>query len=175
VTSGAADLYVTTYNTTSDDFLSRLPQRKDDALWSVMDINSQNHAEADKSVLILQKDRSYCLDCYYVIAVITHEGPAVYTVTVRTLEAELGLEQTHLMRLGVTQMVKLVKQPANETGYQRYQFMLDSKEAATVVPTVVSGRVKLMVSFGSPDDAFAVEEGLQARPIQIVGDRLQTE
>ena len=82
VTSGAADLYVTTFNRSEDDFVSNLPSKKDDAIWIVQDINSINQLNDDKTVLILQNDRWYCTDCYYIIGVVTHEGPVNYQISV---------------------------------------------------------------------------------------------
>ena len=171
MSSGAADILVTTYNSTEDSLVDRLPRTQAEATWSALDVNSQNHATADKGVLVLLNDRSYCVDCYYMIAVATHQSPAQYRLTVRTIEAAAIANQTHLMQLSVTQMAQL----SATTGVQRYQFMLDSKEVAAVLPTVLSGRVKMSVSFGSPAEAFAVQEGDKPGPIQISGKRLQTE
>jgi hypothetical protein len=42
VSQGAADIYVTTFNTTSDNFVEKLPKNKDDAVWLIEDINSLN-------------------------------------------------------------------------------------------------------------------------------------
>jgi hypothetical protein len=73
---GACDIYISTFNSTSDDFVQKLPKRKNDAKWLSEDINSINFGE--KQVLIMQNDRNYCVDCYYVIAVVTHESSCTY-------------------------------------------------------------------------------------------------
>jgi hypothetical protein len=52
--------------------------------------------------------------------------------------------------------------------------MLDSKEPAMVVPTVLSGNVRVSVSYGSLSEAFAAQERF-SNPIRLIGERLQTE
>jgi len=52
--------------------------------------------------------------------------------------------------------------------------MLDTKEPATVTPTVLSGNVRVSLSFGSLDEAFAAQERY-SNPIKLIGERLQTE
>ena len=52
--------------------------------------------------------------------------------------------------------------------------MLDSKEPAMVVPTVLSGNVRVSVSFGSLAEAFAAQERF-SNPIKLIGERLYTE
>lgn len=72
VSLGAVDLYVTTFNTSTENFVDILPTKKSDATWITEDINSLNHA--DKTIVILDTDRDYCSDCYYIIGIVTHEG-----------------------------------------------------------------------------------------------------
>ena len=69
---GYADLYVSTYNTSSDNFVNRLPSKKSEAIWIEEDIRTYNQEEG-KDIIILQADQNYCVDCYYVIGIVTHE------------------------------------------------------------------------------------------------------
>jgi hypothetical protein len=170
VSSGSADLYVTTFNSTSEDFVQRLPKREDEALWLSEGITSINSGSDDKDIIVMQNDRNYCTDCYYVIGVVTHEAQASYQLQVRTLLAEKSGDSTHLLRLGQVKIVKL-NALKNMT---RFQFMLDSKEPAVIVPTLITGRVKLFVSFSDQANAFAAEEG-GSNAIRIIGERIQTE
>jgi hypothetical protein len=48
--------------------------------------------------------------------------------------------------------------------------MLDSKETAVLTPTVISGEVKLHLSFGGIQEAFAAEQ--RGKPIQLIGERI---
>jgi phosphosulfolactate phosphohydrolase-like enzyme len=77
-------------------------------------------------------------------------------------------ETFHLLRLGIAKRVSLSRT------IQRFQFMLDTKEPATVVPTVLSGNVRVSLSFGNLDEAFAAQERY-SNPIKLIGERLQTE
>lgn len=49
--------------------------------------------------------------------------------------------------------------------------MIDSKDPVTIVPTIMSGKVKIYVSFKEMEDAFAGEEG-GSIPLKIIGDNL---
>jgi hypothetical protein len=106
VSQGSADIYVATFDT-SDDFVQSLPKRKSDAQWVTEDVNSINSGNEDKQILILQNDREFCVDCYYVIGIVTHEGPCSYTLGLTTLEAEAAKSTTHLLRLGMSKKIRL--------------------------------------------------------------------
>lgn len=56
--------------------------------------------------------------------------------------------------------------------------MLDSKEKATLVPTLLSGLVRVSISFGSLNDSFQVHESPSAakiKPLKIKHENLATE
>ncbi len=53
MTSGVADVFVTTFNATTDDFLQKLPKSKKNAQWLVTDVNSLNQGSEDKAILIM--------------------------------------------------------------------------------------------------------------------------
>lgn len=65
-------------------------------------------------MLILQGDKEYCSDCYYVVAVRTHEGKANYGVLVKAIQAERS-QQVNLLRVGVPQNVRLSSGQENTT------------------------------------------------------------
>jgi hypothetical protein len=111
--------------------VQKLPKRKSDAIWISEDINSMNSGSEDKEVLILQNDRNYCFDCYYLIGVVTHEGPAAYQLSLLASEVERN-ESSRLLRLGMQKTVKLSLLDSKSI---RYQFMLDSKEPVSIIPT----------------------------------------
>ncbi len=46
-----------TFNSTSEDFVQKLPKRKSDAIWLAEDVNSINAGNDEKYVLIMQNDR----------------------------------------------------------------------------------------------------------------------
>lgn len=173
VTEGAADVYVTTYSRQKEEgtLVESLPTRKDDAIWSVEDVNSLNSGVGtDREIVILQNDRSYCSDCYYIIGIVTHEGPCTYNLFLQSINAQLNYT-LNLLKLGTPRNVRISRQPPGSVkrdnvsewramdAIKRYQFMLDSKEPASLIPTVTSGQVKLHLSFGTIEDAFAAEQG----------------
>jgi hypothetical protein len=58
-----------------------------------------------------------------------------------------------------------------------FEFMLDSRDPAMLTPTILSGRVRISVSFDSLNNSFASSEvgsGGQSS-IKIIGDRIKTE
>ncbi len=97
---------MTTFNRTGEDFVQKLPRRKSDAKWLSEDVNSINSGSDNKEILILQTDRDYCSDCYYLIGVVTHEGPATYQLSLLASEAERN-DSSRLLRIGMAKTVKL--------------------------------------------------------------------
>lgn len=69
-------------------------------------INSINSLEA-KEILILQEDRNFCIDCYYLIGVVTGGSKASYSVLVRNIEAQKTY--TNLLRIGEIKTVRFTK------------------------------------------------------------------
>lgn len=84
--------------------MQKLPKRKSDAKWLAEDVNSINAGNDDKYVLIMQNDRNYCVDCYYVIGVVTHEASCTYQLSLKTGEEE---ESANFLRIGMSKPVKL--------------------------------------------------------------------
>ena len=63
-----------------------------------------NSGNEDKQVLVMQKDRQYCVDCYYVIGIVTHEAPCTYQLSLQTGYEE---KSTNFLRLGMSRNVRL--------------------------------------------------------------------
>ena len=56
--------------------------------------------------------------------------------------------------------------------------MLDSKDRATIVPTLLTGKIRVSISFGSLNDSFLVHESpspAKIKPLKIKHENLITE
>ena len=51
-------------------------------------------------------------------------------------------------------MAKTVKLELPDNNIMRYQFILDSKEPATIIPTMITGKAKISLSFEDLEDSF---------------------
>ena len=76
----------------------------------------------------------------------------------------------HLLRLGITKHIKLTEQHKP----RMFQFLLESKMPAQIIPTMINGEVKIYVGF-SEDKEEAFAQQTNSQPIMIAGDRLKTE
>lgn len=57
-----------------------------------------------KEIIILTHDRSYCVDCQYLIGIVTHEQKAKFSLLVNSIDAEKN--NTHLLKLGEIKTIK---------------------------------------------------------------------
>lgn len=103
---GSVDVFISTFNRSTDDYVAALPTSKEHSIWSIRDVNSLNQGSLEKQLLVLTQDRSYCVDCYYLIGLQTSDGSAHYNVMVQSLMAERN-DTFHLLRLGMAKHVYL--------------------------------------------------------------------
>eukprot|EP00347_Sterkiella_histriomuscorum_P020253 403338511 len=141
VSSGEADLLVSKYLPSEDEFISKLPSNFKKSLWTVENINSTNVVGSGKEIVVLQNDRDFCVDCYYLIGVKTDdESNAMYSLEIKSINARVSYQ--NLLRVGDNKMIKLA---AKEQ--KIYQFMLESDDHASIVPTVINGEVRYYLGF----------------------------
>lgn len=83
VKNGLADIYLTTYSEgeTSDggNMLAKLPKSKRDVKWIREGIDSKS-GDTKKSLLVLNNERQYCAQCFYLIGVVTHDLQTDYSI-----------------------------------------------------------------------------------------------
>ena len=60
-----------------------------------------------KEIIIQQGDRNFCIDCYYLIGLVTGKTKASYSVIVKNIEAEKTY--TNLLRLGEIKQIRFNK------------------------------------------------------------------
>lgn len=74
------------------------------SIWVAENINSTNFVSG-KEIVILQDDRDFCVDCYYLIGVRTLATNAMYTLEVKSIDAYKSYQ--NLLRVGDNKMIKL--------------------------------------------------------------------
>lgn len=93
VKNGLADIYLTTYiedpkstSSESQNMLARLPKSKRDVQWIREGIDSKS-AETKKGLIVLNQERNYCTQCFYLIGVVTHDLKTDYSIQLDLLDA----------------------------------------------------------------------------------------
>ncbi len=86
VKNGQADIYMNTYaenenakNAEQQNIIAKLPKSKRDTLWIVENIDSKSPA-SKKELLVLNNERNYCTQCFYLIGVVTHDLKTDYSL-----------------------------------------------------------------------------------------------
>ena len=86
VKNGQADIYVNTYvekegakDSYESNLLARLPKSKRDTHWVVENIDPKSSA-SKRELLVLNNERAYCTQCFYLIGVVTHELKTDYSL-----------------------------------------------------------------------------------------------
>jgi hypothetical protein len=104
VKNGQADIYMNTYvedagakNSEQSNLLARLPKSKRDTQWVVENIDPKSSA-SKRELLVLNNERSYCTQCFYLIGVVTHDLKTDYSLQVDLLDADF--KNAQILRLG---------------------------------------------------------------------------
>ncbi|CDW91451.1 UNKNOWN [Stylonychia lemnae] len=132
---GKVDVYVQTFkdDEQSQNFADRLPKSKRNARW-IKDSISSTSTMDEKQLIILNDEKDYCSNCYYLIAVVSHDVRSEYTILAHYFEATF--ENVLLLKLGETQHYSI---KANEKVY--FRFIIEERESFQVQLTQLSGMV----------------------------------
>ena len=97
---GPADIYMNTFQEEDEtqNLVSRLPKSKREAQWVVEDIFPTSGL-SQKELLVVNQERSYCEECFYLIAVVTHEVWCEYGISVEVLN-QANYNNSMLMKMG---------------------------------------------------------------------------
>jgi hypothetical protein len=63
----------------NENVVSKLPKSKKDALWILEDVNSLT-APVDRELVVVNQERNYCVRCFYLIGIVTHEYKTEYSL-----------------------------------------------------------------------------------------------
>ena len=101
-----------------------MPRSKRDAKWVLEDIKSTT-ALSKKEVLVLNNERGYCEECFYIIGVVTHDKKTEYSIELEVLDANFN--NTKLMKLGETYTGSI---KADE--FKIFRFIVDDLSTITI-------------------------------------------
>lgn len=105
-------------------------------------------------MVILKSDRNYCFDCVFLLGIRSTLPRSDYQMTVKSIDA--GSSYSHLLKIGEVKMIKFPE----KNQQQIFQFMVEQKDPISIIPSVITGKVKLYLSFDEDEHkAFAVSYG----------------
>jgi hypothetical protein len=139
------DVYLGTFIETNADhsLAQRLPKSKRDntTIWYLENIRSTSPV-SKSSMLVLNNEKNYCSECFYLIALITEELQTDFLLQLDVLDADF--KNTQLMKIGEIYQSVL---SAGERKY--YRFILDDFQDFTVIQSASKdSEVKSRISFG---------------------------
>jgi hypothetical protein len=143
------DVYLGTFIEKNADhsLAQRLPKSKRDntTFWYLENIRSTS-AVSKSSMLVLNNEKNYCSECFYLIALITEELQTDYLLQLDVIDADF--KNTQLMKIGEIYQSVL---SAGERKY--YRFILDDFQDFTVIQSASKdSEVKTLISFGEFGD-----------------------
>lgn len=88
----------------------------------------------DRELVIVNQERNYCTQCYYLIAVITHEKKTDYTLSLDVLD-QADFKNSKILKLGETYHDR-VDDKADSDKKRVFRFILDDASPLTIVMNI---------------------------------------
>lgn len=118
----------------SQNLVSKMPRSKREAHWVVEDIKSTTQLNK-MELLVLNNERGYCDDCFYIIGVVTHDKKTEYSIDIEVLDANFN--NTKLMKIGETYTGAI---KADE--FRVFRFIVDDLSTITITQQNDVGHVE---------------------------------
>lgn len=132
--------------------VDRIPNTKKRTKWIVENIKPTSSVD-EKTLLIKAFERNYCVYCYYLIGIVTHELDTEYILQIDGIDADFKNNQ--FLRIGEAYSDKLRK------GEKKiFKFMVDEKSPIRVQHSTTTGETRLSLGFNENEkDSFYISEG----------------
>jgi len=79
--------------------LAKLPKSKRDAKWIRENIDAKS-SDSKKSLIVLNNEKNYCPQCFYLIGIVTHDQKTDYSIQLDLLDADY--KNAQILKLGET-------------------------------------------------------------------------
>lgn len=84
-----ADIFVNTYdeNDERQNLVDSLPSSKRNSWWTLEEISATTSI-SQRELVVLNQEKYYCQNCYYIIGVVTHDLKTEYTLLLDVFDAD---------------------------------------------------------------------------------------
>lgn len=93
---------------------------------------------------MVNQERNYCVRCFYLIGVVTHEFKTDYSIQLDALD-QADYSNSHIMKIGENYQTTLNAEKGDS--FRLYRFILDDISPLQIVQSSEGGHIETVLSF----------------------------
>lgn len=129
--------------------VDRLPQSKRLATWLLENVDPKTSAQ-QRSLVIVNQEKKYCVNCFYLIGVLSHDLKTEYSLQLDALD-QADFSNAQILKLGENYHTSFDKNMKSQV----YRFILDDASSPIqIVQKVDGGDVSTLLSFSESDSNY---------------------
>ena len=108
--------------------LAKLPKSKRDVQWIREGVTPKS-GDISKSLIVLNNEKNYCTQCFYLIGIVTHDLKTDYSIQLDLLDA--NYKNAQILKLGELYTASFT--PGQTERTRVYRFILDEVSPVQII------------------------------------------